>query len=176
MTWVELLGLYQQTYTAQKMKFPIKDFFSKCDQIRQSTDLVTFTEEIFYGKLHFLWVLHRSFLTLLNELLSASRHLGGYFARNKYWQKLLHQKVYSTYIKIASCVCFVGSRLCHILQSYLRHTACVSSKGNFDIVLYEQKSSYKLVCYYLGTWKFRRKQYSPEFFLILEKIRQVCHC
>ena len=39
--------------TAQKMKFPIKDFFSKFDQIR-SADLVTFTEEIFNGKLHFL--------------------------------------------------------------------------------------------------------------------------
>ena len=29
------------------MKFSIKDFFSKCDQI-------TFTEEILNGKLHFL--------------------------------------------------------------------------------------------------------------------------
>ena len=31
------------------MKFPIKDFFSKCDQIRSflfPADLVTFTEEI----------------------------------------------------------------------------------------------------------------------------------
>ena len=36
---------------AQKMKFSIKDFFSKCDQIRR---LVTFTEEILNGKLHFL--------------------------------------------------------------------------------------------------------------------------
>ena len=32
------------------MKFFIKDFFSKCDQIRS----VTFTEEIPNGKLHFL--------------------------------------------------------------------------------------------------------------------------
>ena len=30
------------------MKLSIKDFFSKCDQIR-----VTFTEEIFNGKLHY---------------------------------------------------------------------------------------------------------------------------
>ena len=45
------------------MKFSIKDFFSKCDQIRSfvnvtksavSADLVTFTEEILRGKLHFL--------------------------------------------------------------------------------------------------------------------------
>ena len=33
--------------TAQKMKFSIKDFFRKSDQI-------TFTEEILNGKLHFL--------------------------------------------------------------------------------------------------------------------------
>ena len=40
--------------TAQKMKFSIKDFFSKYDQILQKTaDLVTFTEEILNGK-HFL--------------------------------------------------------------------------------------------------------------------------
>ena len=41
-----------KTPTAQKMKFSIKDFFSKCDQIADS-DLVTFTEDIFKGKLHF---------------------------------------------------------------------------------------------------------------------------
>ena len=35
------------------MKFAIKDFFSKCDQIC-TVDLVTFTEEILNGKLHFL--------------------------------------------------------------------------------------------------------------------------
>ena len=33
----------------REMKFSIKDFFSKCDQIR-----VTFTEEIINGKFHFL--------------------------------------------------------------------------------------------------------------------------
>ena len=33
-------------YTARKMKFSIKDFFSKYDQIRKTADLVTFTEEI----------------------------------------------------------------------------------------------------------------------------------
>ena len=38
---------------AQKMKFSIKDFFNKYDQIG-SADLVTFTEEILNGKLHFL--------------------------------------------------------------------------------------------------------------------------
>ena len=39
-------------YAAQKMKFSIKDFFSKCDQIHRK--LVTFTEEALHGKLHFL--------------------------------------------------------------------------------------------------------------------------
>ena len=34
------------------MKFSIKDFFSKCDQ--ETADLVTFTEEILNGELHFL--------------------------------------------------------------------------------------------------------------------------
>ena len=36
--------------TAQKMKFSIKDFFSKCE----TADLVTLTEEIPNGKLPFL--------------------------------------------------------------------------------------------------------------------------
>ena len=31
----------------------MKDFFSKCDQIRNFPDLVFFTEEILNGKLHF---------------------------------------------------------------------------------------------------------------------------
>ena len=34
------------------MKFSINDFFSKCDKF--PADLVTLTEEIFKGKLHFL--------------------------------------------------------------------------------------------------------------------------
>ena len=42
-------------HTAQKINFSFKDFFSKCDQIRRKTaDMVTFTEEILNGKLHFL--------------------------------------------------------------------------------------------------------------------------
>ena len=37
------------------MKFSIRDFFSKCDQICSFLRiLVTFTEEILMGKLHFL--------------------------------------------------------------------------------------------------------------------------
>ena len=41
-------------FTAQKMKFSVKDFFSKCDKSAGTADLVTFTEEILSGKLHFL--------------------------------------------------------------------------------------------------------------------------
>ena len=37
------------------MKFSIKDFFSKCDQIRSFLRILfKFTEEIINGKLHFL--------------------------------------------------------------------------------------------------------------------------
>ena len=40
------------------MKLSIKDFFSKCDQIRRklqkTRNLVIFTEEFLDGKLHFL--------------------------------------------------------------------------------------------------------------------------
>ena len=40
-------------FTVQKMKFSITDFFSKCDQIGSfPADLITFTEEIYNGKLH----------------------------------------------------------------------------------------------------------------------------
>ena len=40
---------------AKKMKFPIKDFFSKCDQIHSFLRiLVTFTEKSLKGKLHLL--------------------------------------------------------------------------------------------------------------------------
>ena len=42
------------TETAQKMKFSIKDFFSKCGRIQFPADLVTLTKEILNGKLHFL--------------------------------------------------------------------------------------------------------------------------
>ena len=36
------------------MKFSIKDFFSKCDQIYRNLDLVTLIEKILNGKRHFL--------------------------------------------------------------------------------------------------------------------------
>ena len=54
--------------TAQKMKFSMKDFFSKCDQIsRELRILVKFTEEILNGKLHFLCTVYSSLLYLYNS-------------------------------------------------------------------------------------------------------------
>ena len=46
---------FPSSCTTQKMKFSSKNFFSKCDQNPQETvDLVTYTEVILNGKLHFL--------------------------------------------------------------------------------------------------------------------------
>ena len=53
--------------TAQKMKFSIKDFFSKCDQMFPA-DLAIFTEKILNRKL-FLWSDY-STLTLLTHFMS----------------------------------------------------------------------------------------------------------
>ena len=47
-----ILGKLLKAFTAQKMKFSIKNFFSKFDQF--PADLVTFTEEILNRKFHFL--------------------------------------------------------------------------------------------------------------------------
>ena len=50
----QLFKTLTRGFTAQKIKFSFKNFFSKCDQIRKVMDLVTFTEEILNRKLHFL--------------------------------------------------------------------------------------------------------------------------
>ena len=51
--------------TAEKLKFSIKDFCSKCAQIRRKLPiLVTFTEGVLNGKLHFLC--SDGFLNLIN--------------------------------------------------------------------------------------------------------------
>ena len=49
-------------YTAKKMKFSIKDFFSKYDQILKKS----FTEEILNGKLHCLCSVILLWLSLVN--------------------------------------------------------------------------------------------------------------
>ena len=53
----EYSELCQTSNTAGKMKFLIKDFFSKCDQIRSFLQIRSHllnTEEILNGQLHFL--------------------------------------------------------------------------------------------------------------------------
>ena len=56
----------QVPFTAQKIKFSSKDFFSKCDQIRRKLQetLVTFTEEILNAKLRFLYSVFNKLYTL----------------------------------------------------------------------------------------------------------------
>ena len=41
-------------YYCKEIKLSIKDFFSKCEQIRKIADFVAFNEEFLNGKLHFL--------------------------------------------------------------------------------------------------------------------------
>ena len=54
--WSDNSGAIDVKITAQKMEFSIKNFFSKCDQIRSfRADLVTFTEETLNGTLYFLY-------------------------------------------------------------------------------------------------------------------------
>ena len=50
--FTKILTCREANDTEQKMKFSIEDFFSKCEH--ETADLVTFTEEILHGKLHFL--------------------------------------------------------------------------------------------------------------------------
>ena len=42
------------------MKYSIKDFFSKCDQIQKTVHLVTFDEEILNGKFLFFTVFNEN--------------------------------------------------------------------------------------------------------------------
>ena len=55
--------------TAQKMKFSFQDFFRKC---HQTAVLITFTEDILNGKLHFL----RSELILKKEWIHVNFEVG----------------------------------------------------------------------------------------------------
>ena len=58
-----------KTVTTQKMKFSFKYFFRKCDQ---TAVLITFTEDILNGKLHFL----RSELILKKEWIHVNFEVG----------------------------------------------------------------------------------------------------
>ena len=60
------------------MKFSIKDFFSRCDQIRRKLR-ITFAEEILKGKLYFLFSVRnykrtKGLLTLLGQTLRNIKH------------------------------------------------------------------------------------------------------
>ena len=68
-------------HTAKKMKFSIKDFFSKCD-------LVTFTEEILNGKLHFLCSVRPPYFSISSF--------------NKTWQTMAWNK--KTFFGIYGCL------------------------------------------------------------------------
>ena len=59
--FTKILTCREANDTEQKMKFSIEDFFSKCEH--ETADLVTFTEEILHGKLHFLCSMTRFRLT-----------------------------------------------------------------------------------------------------------------
>ena len=80
------------------MKFSIKDFFSKYDQIhRKLEDLVTFTEEIFNIKLHefreFIldrYLIYSLFLT--SKICLKSLRILIYLFKTKYFSS--HQKVF----------------------------------------------------------------------------------
>ena len=66
-----------QTHTAHKMKFSIKDFFSKSDQIESflNLDLATFTGEILNGKLLFFHSEICKFVDMLQlKLMAATRN------------------------------------------------------------------------------------------------------
>ena len=52
---IKTILISEQITLHKKMKFSIKDFFSKYDQIQFPADLVTFTEEIRNGKFYFLY-------------------------------------------------------------------------------------------------------------------------
>ena len=59
---------YFMNLPAQKIRFSIKGFFSKCEEIRRRlrADLLTFTKKIYYGKLHLCAIITISFNDLLN--------------------------------------------------------------------------------------------------------------
>ena len=91
-----MLTLYSVFNTVQKLKFSIKDFFSKCDQIcsflQETADLVTFTEEILNGKLHFCAVYYNKGQMHLKKLIlkSSINHLSANFTK---WSNTLKKFV-----------------------------------------------------------------------------------
>ena len=89
---------------ARKMKFSIKNFFSKCDQICSFQQLVTFTEEILNGKLHFFvqcLMFSQSIVTRNGKSLSVSCDNAQCFFCNSPLSEPFHQscpKKFSIYL------------------------------------------------------------------------------
>ena len=71
--YIKWAGFTSRT-TAQKRKFSIRDFFSKCDQIRNA-DLVIFTEETLNEKLHFVQWTFQGYFVYLKKAIAAPTFL-----------------------------------------------------------------------------------------------------
>ena len=84
------------TGTAQKMKFPVKGFFNRCDETRW----ITSTKETFNGNLHFLcsansrekYIHLGLFRTLLNIYDGAFCENGERLKAISYFHEKLHQR------------------------------------------------------------------------------------
>ena len=108
-------------YTALKMKFSIKDFFSKTN-LQETMDLVTYTEEILNGKLHFLCsvsIICELDLSLQNDLkykiAANSSGVLMWFSNSEEYQLPLASVSPSHYIPL----CWHLSKLCNIPVEYL---------------------------------------------------------
>ena len=116
--------------TSQKMKLSIMDFFSKCDHLQKTTDLVTCIEEIRNGKLHFLCSgRNRSWLTFIGYItfflfyikkqiyLSSSLSCWFYFSEDEpHLQKI--------FIEAVVWMCTVGKVFLETSQNWQENT-CV---------------------------------------------------
>ena len=112
--------------TSQKIKFYIKDFFSKCDQIRSFQSAVIFSEEILNGKLHVLCsvLLSKGFPTWLKR-------------QNK---SLNISKTKRTF-KIKQKAFFIISNWLSVFKSCLRHECVFKESAELFNFLFAKQSS-----------------------------------
>ena len=112
--------------TSQKIKFYIKDFFSKCDQIRSFQSAVTFSEEILNGKLH----------VLCSVLLSK-----GFPTWLKRQSKSLNISKTKRTFKIKQKAFFIISNWLSVFKSCLRHESVFLRKApNFSTSYLQNKA------------------------------------
>ena len=80
--------LFSTVCTAQKMKFAVKGFFSRCDP----ADLITSTKGIFNGKLHFLCsaAVH---LFLLEHVFVSINHGKSYHVSIFQWDHIIDEQI-----------------------------------------------------------------------------------